>query len=77
MYYWIDFNNRTSGTVEAKSETAALERAKEFGAPTRAQVLPYPANPRLAVESECPSFCFQPRQCVGHTACPSRRSCTE
>lgn len=41
------------------------------------QVLPYPAEPRSGKTSSCPSFCYSPRYCAGHTSCPHQRSCSE
>lgn len=49
---------------------------------TKAQPLPYPAQPRLNVQQwprygACPSFCYTPTQCAGHSSCPKRISCVD
>lgn len=50
------------------------------------EVLPYPAEPRwnkVLVEfgygekEACPSFCYNPEGCRGHTSCPKQPSCVE
>lgn len=82
--FWLKFNERGPGCVEAKNEQAAAAIAKEitgFDA-SSVQDLPYPANPRINKHidlkyGECPSFCFAPNQCAGRTSCPQRYSCTE
>jgi len=76
-FFWVEFDNRASGTIEANNEFAALQLANNFGKPRRARVIPYPADPRIVVDSDCPSFCHSPRKCVGRTSCPMRRACSE
>lgn len=82
--FWLKFNERPSGCVEAKDEKEAAVVAKEatgFDA-VSVQNLPYPANPRINQYDDpkygvCPSFCFKPRECAGNTSCPQRYSCVE
>lgn len=78
--WWV--NKR--GCVETMNEQEARELAAEiFGTPvTECLQLPYPASPRLNTVSRegvgvCPSFCFDPGRCKGHSSCPQRYSCTE
>lgn len=82
--YWLTFNERTAGCVEAMDGVAAAAIAKEatgFDA-ISVEVLPYPAKPRINEYVDpkygvCPSFCFKPKECVGNTSCPQRYSCVE
>jgi hypothetical protein len=88
-FFWVKFRDREPGTVqgdgspypsdgELEAATAdATARAAKHGAVLSLQVLPYPAEPRIDVRSDCPSFCYTPEQCVGRTCCPGRYSCTE
>jgi hypothetical protein len=41
------------------------------------QQLPYPANPRLNNESNCPAFCFKPNECAGRSSCPRAIACDD
>jgi hypothetical protein len=74
-FFWVTFANRASGTVEAKDMNEALVRAARLGDATKVETLPYPANPRLDVRTDCPSLCYSPNQCKGNTACPKNPSC--
>lgn len=65
--YWITFDGRGPGCVEAESPERARELAAEITgkAVTACDVLPYPANPRLNKHEHkdygvCPSFCYRP-----------------
>jgi hypothetical protein len=86
--YWVTFKDRPAGCVEAQDETSALVAARiaTRNNPVKAEILPYPANPRLVKKEytdpkghkyNCPSFCYKPEQCKGRTCCPQRYSCTE
>ena len=76
--YWVRFSDgHKPGCVEADSEAQAGITAAAFGAVKDTRCLPHPAEPRLNRESDCPSFCYKPEQCVGRTACPQSYACTE
>lgn len=76
--FWIDFEDRASACIEAKTKEEALALAAAFGKPKSADVLPYPRTPRLGAKSDCPSFCFGDlRDCLGRTACPRRHACDD
>jgi len=82
--FWLKFNERPSGCVEAKDEAAAAALAKEITGFDAVSVknLPYPANPRINQYDDpkhgvCPSFCFAQVKCSGNTSCPQRYSCVE
>lgn len=74
-FYWVTFAKRSSGCIEAKDLDEARARARAFDVPVKLEPLPYPANPRLDVRSDCPSFCYDPGNCKGRTACPKNPSC--
>jgi len=76
MFYWVTFEDAKSGTVEASDEGSARERAEEHGAVVSVARLPYPAQPRIAVDSDCPSFCYSPRECRGRGSCPKGYACS-
>ena len=59
-----------------ETEAEIRERGAKFGTLRGYSRLPYPANPRLDVRHECPSFCYRPNQCKGRTSCPTAPSCT-
>lgn len=77
--YWITFQNGDAGYCEGDN---AVEAAKTAAA-LRQQIvstcksLPYPAKPIIAQTSNCPPFCYKPRECQGRTACPQRYACSE
>lgn len=82
--YWLKFEGKPAGCVEAASE----EDAKRIGAEAmgvavlECSSLPYPANPRINKHihpghGPCPSFCYSPEQCKGRTSCPQRIGCVE
>lgn len=77
--FWVTFKTKASACIEAKSEDEARTLGAELRGDevTRAQILPYPALPRLGVQSDCPSFCHSPRQCAGRTSCPQNYACSE
>lgn len=58
-------------------EAEIRERAAPFGTLSGYSRLPYPAEPRLDVRSDCPSFCYSPRQCKGRGSCPKSYACSE
>ena len=62
----------------ASTVKEAIEQAEAKGLSVIGTVrLPYPCDPRLDPDSTFPSFCWKPRECMGRTACPQSRSCTE
>lgn len=81
--FWVTFENRQSGCVQAHDE----QEAREVGQRERGHVvvdvksLPYPANPRVNPVGRggdnTPSFCYRPALCAGRTSCPQRRSCVD
>jgi len=75
--YWTTFENRSPGCVDAMSLDEAREAAAEFGVVKDVAILPYPAIPRLRVQSACPPFCYTPTECVGKTSCPKNYACSE
>lgn len=91
MAWWVTFETGEPGCVEVKfdpprwgkdciPEVSRVAAEATGRAVKDVQSLPYPANPRL-VKAEhpeygaCPSFCFQPRICAGHTSCPRSYAC--
>lgn len=65
--------------VEAPTAEEALGIAEsETGKKaTEAKELPYPAEPRVGSQSNCPSFCWQPTLCAGRRSCPRSYACSE
>ncbi len=84
QYYWVAFESGSSGCVTAESKEDAIKLASEITGrqAVSADVLPYPAEPRINKVSVgnygvCPSFCYDPRNCKGNASCRQRRSCVE
>lgn len=77
--YWVEFAQRSAVCVEANDPLEATDTAKAAtGAlPTTVRVLPYPAEPRIGERTDCPAFCYRPRDCAGRTACPQGYACSE
>lgn len=82
--YWLKFEGKTSGCVEAANEEEAKQiGTNEIGAAViECSRLPYPAEPRINHAEYkggvvCPSFCYQPEKCKGRTCCPERHSCVD
>ena len=77
--FWLVFVNGKSGCVEAKTLAEAMKLGAELSGQEviTADILPYPAEPRLNKASDCPSFCYQPSRCKGRTACPQSYACSE
>lgn len=78
-YFWVSFNNRESGTIEAADIAAAREAGKPFGEVTKVAVIPYPSRPVLvqSADNKTPPFCYSPDSCQGRTSCPNSRACSE
>lgn len=82
--YWVTFEGRAPGCVEAVApETARAVGAELTGCKVlEVFALPYPAAPRLNPQvqpygSATPSFCLHGEKCAGRTSCPERLSCVE
>lgn len=89
--FWLTFTDATAGYCEGANESDAKAIAEKLTGKTvaggkykdiAAKSLPYPAAPVIwqldhPVHGKCPSFCFKPEQCKGHTSCPQNYSCTE
>ena len=82
--YWVTFEGRAPGCVEAVSpETARTVGAELTGCKVlEVFALPYPASPRLNPQVQpfggiTPAFCINGAQCAGTTACPRSYSCVE
>lgn len=75
-YFWVNFENKASGCVDADDEADAIDKAGVFGVVKMVRSLPYPAMPRLGDHDKCPPFCYSPAQCVGRGCCPKNPSCT-
>ena len=82
--YWvkIDRGGKTPGAycVEASSIIeipAIVAQAFQDAAIQRIQMLPYPAMPRIGVQSGVPAFCYSPNECAGRASCPKRYACSE
>lgn len=66
--------------VEAKTPAEAKKKLEETGWEgecTAAKILPYPADPRVGEQSNCPSFCWQPNSCAGRGSCPRSVACSD
>ncbi len=75
--YWVRFQDRPCGSLEADSVEQATELASKYGEVAEVSTLPYLAEPKLDESSKRIAFCWKPEECKGHTACPRRYSCTE
>lgn len=80
--FWVSFKDRSPGCVEAVDKDHAMALAEAHGTPISADVIGYPADPRLEPFyspkwGECPSFCIAPERCKGGSCVnPYGRSCT-
>ena len=77
MYYWVEFHNRSSGTIQADSKKDCQTKAMDFGNFYECNLLPYPASPILSKEIDCPPFCYSPEECKGRGCCPKSYACSE
>ncbi len=78
--YWVTFTDGSpSVCVEGKSKEDAMQIATiETGKHIKSlDILPYPARPRIGLQSDCPDFCFSPERCKDHTSCPRSYACSE
>lgn len=77
-YFWVGFNQRESGTIEAADIAEAREAGAVFGTVTTVAVIPYAANPMLRIlTGQTLPLCYQPESCKGRTSCPNSRACSE
>ncbi len=90
-YWWLTFTDGSQACCEGEGPYDAKRIAEKLTGKTvaggeysdiEAKVLPYPAAPVVwqldhPVSGKCPAFCYAPKTCAGHTACPRSRSCTE
>ncbi len=75
--WWIIFSDGKTSRCFEGARDDVLARAQAIGAVASIAVLPYPADPREAPMSQCPSFCYSPAKCAGRTACPKSYACSE
>lgn len=78
--WWVTFASGKEGCLEGTADDVEQEAetfTETHGAPVRFRSLPYPANPRIGKQSDCPPLCYSPRECKGHTACPKPYACSE
>lgn len=76
-HFWCKFENHKPATINAKDVVEMADVAKQHGLTIISlAVIPYPADPEIN-PGTCPTFCFQPDACSGHTSCPRRYACSE
>jgi hypothetical protein len=89
--YWLTFTDGTQAHCQGGSEYDAKIIAEHITGKTvaggkfndiAAQPLPYPAEPSVwkfehPKHGKTPSFCHDPKNCCGRTACPKSYSCVE
>lgn len=66
--------------VEANSPEEAKKKLEESGwegEVKQVKFLPYPADPRIGDQSQCPSFCWLPNSCAGRSSCPRSVACSD
>lgn len=74
--WWVTFTDGRGACYEGEPDDVEA-RAGADGTPRTIRPLPYPASPRVGPESDCPSFCTDPRRCQGRTSCPQSYACSE
>lgn len=89
--YWLTFTDGSAGFCQGANEFDAKQIAEKLTGKTvaggqyqdiAAKSIPYPAEPIIwqldhPRHGKCPSFCYEPKKCAGHTSCPQRRSCCD
>lgn len=75
-FFWVQFSDRSPGTIEADEVHAAEKLSEQFGKFKLANTIPYPARPVLHQTSSCPPFCYEPNKCKHRTSCPNNPACT-
>jgi hypothetical protein len=73
--WWVELEGRAI-CLEGDGDEVKT-RAEAMGKVLRISCLPYPAEPRVAPSSNCPSFCWRPQECKGKTSCPRPYACSE
>lgn len=82
-HFWCRFPTHAAGCICTDNETKArlIAKAKTGEEPVSIQTLPYPANPRIFWSDRkgqrVPSFCFDPDNCAGKSACPKEFVCDD
>lgn len=89
--FWLTFTDGSRACCEGENAYDAKRIAEKLTGKTvaggefkdfAAKPLPYPAKPVIwqldhPVNGKCPDFCYSPRKCAGHTACPQPYACSE
>jgi len=75
--FWVQFDNRASGTIQAKDEAEARTEGEKLGKVRQVDVIPYPRSPVLVGDRKTPAFCFGKDECLGRTSCPRSRACDD
>lgn len=75
-YFWINFANKPAGCIDAESFEDAAKNAAIFGHITGIRRLPYPAEPRIFKQTDCPPFCYTPEKCACRSSCQNNPCCT-
>lgn len=91
MAFWVILDNDSQGCVDlgyadrsAERAIKPAERAIELAERATGKkvvdwwTIPYPATPLIVSETNCPTFCYDPKgSCRGKSSCPKRFACSE
>jgi hypothetical protein len=77
--FWLSFTDGTHGCCEESTLAKAITKAEDLTGKVvaNARMLPYPAVPRIGLQSDCPSFCHNPVRCAGRWSCPMDYACND
>lgn len=89
--YWLTFTDGSQACCEGQSAYDAKKIAEKFTGKKvaggdyeniKAETLPYPSSPIIwqfehPIYGKTPTFCHDPRHCVGRGSCPKNYACTE
>lgn len=76
--YWVTFENRDAACIEVPVDAKYVhEICSQYGKVKEIKALPYPAEPRLGVKSDWPSFCSTPAKCAGKNCCLKEFACND
>lgn len=86
--FWVTFQGRRPACVESRTRPKARALAKQLTGcdVLTCRPLPYPAEPRLNVDTyktssghttRMPSFCLNGDECAGCSSCPRDYACSE